>query len=71
MGCGQLTREQADRKIRLAGWVHRRRDLGGVLFLHLRDRTGLLQLSIGPEWTEPAAAELAASLSPEDVIQVT
>ncbi len=71
MGCGQLTREQADRTIRLAGWVHRRRDLGGVLFLHLRDRTGLLQLSIGPEWTEPAAAELAASLSPEDVIQVT
>jgi len=41
------------------------------LFIHLRDRTGLVQLSFGPEWTEPAAAELAASLSPEDVIQVT
>ncbi|TFG62504.1 MAG: aspartate--tRNA ligase [Gemmatimonadales bacterium] len=71
MGCGQVTREQADRTIRLAGWVHRRRDLGGVLFLHLRDRTGLIQLSFGPEWTGPAAAELAGSLSPEDVIQVT
>lgn len=41
------------------------------MFIHLRDRTGLVQLSFGPEWTEPAAAELAASLSPEDVIQVT
>lgn len=41
------------------------------MFIHLRDRTGLVQLSFGPEWTEPAVAELAASLSPEDVIQVT
>jgi aspartyl-tRNA synthetase len=71
MGCGQLTREHADTEIRLAGWVHRRRDLGGVLFLHLRDRTGLIQLSIGPEWTDPAAADLAGSLSPEDVVQVS
>ena len=68
--CGQLTRNFADRPITLAGWVHRRRDLGGVLFIHLRDRTGLVQLSFGPDWTEPAAAEIAASLSPEDVIQV-
>lgn len=70
MGCGQLTREQANRTIKLAGWVHRRRDLGGLMFVHLRDRTGLVQLSFGPEWTEPAAAELAASFSPEDVIQI-
>lgn len=71
LGCGQLTREHTDRTMRLAGWVHRRRDLGGVLFLHLRDRTGLVQLSFGPEWTDPVAAEIAGSLSPEDVIQVT
>ncbi len=70
MGCGQLNREHADRTMRLAGWVHRRRDLGGVLFVDLRDRTGLVQLSFGPDWTEPAAAELAASFSPEDVLQV-
>jgi aspartyl-tRNA synthetase len=68
--CGQLTRDDADRPVTLAGWVHRRRDLGGVLFIHLRDRTGLVQLSFGPDWTEPDAAEIAASLSPEDVIQV-
>ncbi|MDH3298756.1 MAG: aspartate--tRNA ligase, partial [Gemmatimonadota bacterium] len=69
-GCGELTPEHAERTIRLAGWVHRRRDLGGVLFVHLRDRSGLVQLSFGPDWTSPEAAELASSLSPEDVIQV-
>mgnify|MGYP001822161597 CR=1 FL=1 len=69
-GCGQLTGDWADRTVRLAGWVHRRRDLGGVLFVHLRDRSGLVQLSFGPDWTTAPAAEIAASLSPEDVIQV-
>ncbi|MGI9038850.1 MAG: aspartate--tRNA ligase [Gemmatimonadota bacterium] len=71
IGCGELRPEHAGRTIRLAGWVHRRRDLGGVLFLHLRDRSGLAQLSIGPDWTGAEAAKIASSLSPEDVIQVT
>ena len=54
----------------LAGWVHRRRDLGGVLFVDLRDRSGLLQLSFGPDWTEPASLERAHDIGHEDVILV-
>jgi aspartyl-tRNA synthetase len=71
IGCGELRREHAGRTMRLAGWVHRRRDLGGVLFVHLRDRSGLAQLSFGPDWTGKEAAEIASHLSPEDVVQVT
>jgi aspartyl-tRNA synthetase len=71
IGCGDLRREHAGRTMRLAGWVHRRRDLGGVLFVHLRDRSGLAQLSFGPDWTGKEAAEIASHLSPEDVVQVT
>jgi aspartyl-tRNA synthetase len=55
----------------LAGWVHRRRDLGGLLFVDLRDRSGLLQVSFGPDWTEPASLAAAHELGPEDVIAVT
>jgi len=54
----------------LAGWVHRRRDLGGLLFIDLRDRSGLLQVSFGPDWTEAASLEVARDLGHEDVIRV-
>lgn len=54
----------------LAGWVHRRRDLGGLLFVDLRDRSGLVQVSLGPEWTDAASLERAGSLGREDVILV-
>jgi aspartyl-tRNA synthetase len=49
---GRLTGEDAGSHMRLTGWVHRRRDLGGVFFVDLRDRSGILQVSVGPDWTE-------------------
>ena len=57
-------------EVRVAGWVHRRRDLGGLLFVDLRDRSGLLQVSFGPDWTESASLEAAFALGSEDVIGV-
>ncbi len=54
----------------LAGWVHRRRDLGGLLFLDLRDRSGLVQVSLGPEWTDEASMAHAQEIGHEDVILV-
>ncbi|MEX2527153.1 MAG: aspartate--tRNA ligase [Gemmatimonadota bacterium] len=70
MGCGEVRGIHRGQELRLAGWVHRRRDLGGVYFLDLRDRTGLLQLSVGPDWTEPQSLEVVKGLGAEDVIQV-
>jgi len=55
--------------VRVAGWVHRRRDHGGVLFIDLRDRSGILQLVVHPDARE--VLEIAQRLSPEDVISAT
>jgi len=55
-------------RVRVAGWVHRRRDHGGVVFIDLRDRSGILQLVFGPEAGD--AHDQAQKLSPEDVLSV-
>ncbi|MFL5449947.1 MAG: aspartate--tRNA ligase, partial [Gemmatimonadales bacterium] len=68
---GALTREQLGQEVRLGGWVHRRRDLGGLVFVDLRDRAGLVQLSFNPEWTSPEVMERAAGLGAETVILVS
>jgi len=68
--CGALTREHAGLSVRLGGWVHRRRDLGGVVFLDLRDRAGLVQLSFDPRWSAPDVIARAASVGPETVVLV-
>ena len=47
--CGSLGAADAGRAVRLAGWVHRRRDMGGVVFLDLRDREGLVQVVARPD----------------------
>ncbi len=65
---GTLRIEHVGSAQKVVGWVHRRRNLGGLYFLDLRDRTGLLQLSFGPEWTDAASLELVREIGPETVI---
>lgn len=68
---GVFRGEDAGREVTLTGWVHRRRDLGGLLFVDLRDRSGVLQVSFGPDWTDAGGLASAHGLGAEDVIQVT
>lgn len=68
---GGFRSENAGEEVTLVGWVHRRRDLGGLVFLDLRDRSGLLQISFGPDWTDAGSMALANRIGHEDVIQVT
>ncbi len=65
--CGQLTADRADTEARVAGWVHRRRDHGGLIFIDVRDRSGIVQLVFHPEHA-PAAHQEAHKLRSEDVI---
>ena len=68
MTAGSLRAPDAGERVRLAGWVHRRRDLGGLIFVDLRDRDGRVQLSFGPDWTPPDVMERAKRLGVEWVI---
>ena len=68
---GELTRAHVGQQVRLGGWVHRRRDLGGLVFIDLRDRAGLVQLSCNPDWTPPEVMARAASAGAETVVLVT
>ncbi|MEP6688803.1 MAG: aspartate--tRNA ligase [Gemmatimonadales bacterium] len=68
---GALTRAHVGQQVRLGGWVHRRRDLGGLVFIDLRDRAGLVQLSCNPDWTPPAVMARAAGAGAETVVLVT
>jgi aspartyl-tRNA synthetase len=67
---GDLRAEQIGERPRVAGWVHRRRDHGGLIFIDLRDRSGLLQLVFRPEEATEAHAA-AGRLRAEDVISAT
>ena len=67
--CGSLTAVQAGTDVDLRGWVHRRRDHGGLIFIDLRDRDGLTQLVFDPADAEAFA--IAETLRSEDVVGVT
>ena len=68
--CGTLRTEQIGETITLYGWVDRRRDLGGVIFLHLRDRSGSVQVVSDPVRT-PDTYHLAETLRSEYVVKIT
>ncbi|RYZ86849.1 MAG: aspartate--tRNA ligase, partial [Moraxellaceae bacterium] len=67
--CGSLTEAQLDQTVTLCGWVHRRRDHGGVIFLDMRDREGLVQVVIDPD--TPDAFSTADRARSEYVLKIT
>jgi aspartyl-tRNA synthetase len=69
VSAGRLTAAEVGQQVRLAGWVAKRRDLGGVIFIDLRDISGLVQLFFAPEHSDVFA--LAETLRGEFVIEVT
>ncbi len=68
--CGEVLRERVGGDVRVAGWVHRRRDHGGLVFIDLRDRTGLVQLVFNPDEVSADVMELAHRLRSEDVLSI-
>ena len=68
--CGELRGTHAGQKVTLAGWVHRRRDHGGVIFLDLRDRYGIIQITINPNLSKETLERLA-NVRMEWVLQIT
>jgi aspartyl-tRNA synthetase len=68
--CGELTKNNVGQKVKLAGWVDRRRDHGQLIFIDLRDRSGVVQVVFNPE-TSKSGHEIANQLRSEYVVQVT
>ncbi len=66
--CGEVTQDNLDQEVTLCGWVNRRRDHGGVIFVDLRDRTGLVQVVFDPDRAE--IFQLAEQIRNEYVLQV-
>ena len=69
--CGELTPGDAGRSVQLAGWVDAFRDHGGLLFIHLRDRSGIIQVVFSPEIASAGVCRRAAGLRAEYCIAVT
>jgi len=69
IACGKLTEEHVDQTVTVMGWVDRRRDLGSLIFLDLRDREGIIQVVACPE--HPQGLQKAKEIRPEHVLAVT
>lgn len=69
--CGQLRATDIDTTVTLAGWVNKTRNLGELIFVDIRDKYGLTQLTIDPKHNDSETMDIAQSLRHEDVIQVT
>ena len=69
-GCGDLRKKHIDNTVQLCGWVDRRRDHGGVIFIDLRDRTGTVQITVDPDLGAEAFA-VAEHLRSETVLQIS
>ncbi|MCM3599463.1 aspartate--tRNA ligase [Robertmurraya korlensis] len=67
--CGEVTEQHIGESITLKGWVQRRRDLGGLIFIDLRDRTGMIQVVFNPE-VSPEALALAEKIRNEYVLDI-
>jgi aspartyl-tRNA synthetase len=68
--CGEITAEQIGQKVTVCGWVQRQRDLGGLIFIDLRDRTGLVQLQFD-ESVNKEAFDVAFTVRSEFVLEVS
>ena len=66
----EITPSMDGEKVEVAGWVHDKRKLGGLVFIILRDRTGLIQVTLPKKFISPVVFEVARSLSKESVISV-
>ena len=71
MYAGRVREEHVGQEVTLKGWVARRRDLGGLIFIDLRDREGIMQLVINPETVAAEVMATAESLRSEYVLEVT
>jgi aspartyl-tRNA synthetase len=68
--CGALRSADVGAKVRLGGWMHRSRNLGALVFIDLRDRSGIVQVSFDPKWTPEQAIASAGAVGMESVVLV-
>lgn len=68
--CGELSGADTGREVTIMGWANRRRDLGGLIFVQLRDRTGIVQVVFDVDLTDKELFEKASGIKMEYVLAV-